>query len=439
MSLVLGILALLFELSWAPLAQSKKLSDYQPFEYEVRFTNPLCAIYRYPEPVQSASGDTLTQMPRNVFCSSQDEEASSQQDASPMRKLLEWIRDPNTHEIFFAALSFSNDTLRDELCRAIEERGVKLRFVLDRGTSLADANKLLACAPPSAIADREPEMFLRGDQGSLGFAHIKLFIVNPSDPQTFRVAFGSANMSSGIVTHHENWNFVTTSPRSYFAQNHLCAIHALVEAGDSKASFREFMTSCRAKIQGPPEEDIQSYFAPADGSQASAVLLKAIASSHEIEIAAHRFSYNKMREALDEKLSSPDPARVKIVLDDDLYWAGHHHNTGPNTFQEFLDVDALVEKGAEARYMQTNQWEHQLHHNKFMIFNDAGNGAPAVFTGAGNFTGAAFKDNFEDFYLVQIPSVVEAFEKQYRHLFDELATPPSEMPTEIYKPVRVLN
>src|SRR3989344_6716658 len=109
-------------------AQAIRLADYQPFAYEVKFTNPECALYRYREPVRSVSGEALESKPKNAYCKQGDAAISGDRPSSPQWKLTEWIRDPATHEIFFAYLSFSNAKVREELCQAIEERDVKVRF-----------------------------------------------------------------------------------------------------------------------------------------------------------------------------------------------------------------------------------------------------------------------------------------------------------------------
>ena len=77
--------------------------------------------------------------------------------------------------------------------------------------------------------------------------------------------------------------------------------------------------------------------------------------------------------------------------------------------------------------METNHGAKYLHHNKFIVFQTPqGEG---VFTGAGNFTGTAFTDNFENFYYVTIPHVVKAMKDQHEHLWS-LATPEEKLPKE---------
>ena len=118
-------------------------------EYSVLFTNPLCRKYSYRagEEVRSNAGELLTNKPEGAFCAPNDAAASGARDSSPQKKLIDWIKDPETKEIFFAYLSFSNKVVANELCTAIRDRSVKVTMVLDRETELATANQVLACQP----------------------------------------------------------------------------------------------------------------------------------------------------------------------------------------------------------------------------------------------------------------------------------------------------
>ncbi len=53
-----------------------------------------------------------------------------------------------------------------------------------------------------------------------------------------------------------------------------------------------------------------------------------------------------------------------------------------------------------------------------------------VFNGAGNFTSAAFNKNFENFYYIEIPEVVDAYKKQYDLYYNQMATAPGDMPRD---------
>ncbi len=429
--LLLGSLAALSSSGTTAAANKLRFS-----EYDVLFTNPVCADYSYDQEVHSIGGDLLTQKPKNVWCSRSDAAASGDRDEAPQKKLLSWIDDPETKEIFFTYLSFSNRVVKNALCRAIEERSVRVSFVLDSGTDLATANSLLECAPGDGVEAHRPKMYLRGGVGGLGFAHNKTFMINPTEGQ-FRLAFSSGNMTSGIVLHHENWHFITPERDTHFTQAHLCMKKGVIEHGSTATQYKRFIKGCRETIEYPEESDIKVFFVPGEGDRATKFMTDAIKAAAQIRLAAHRFSYNKMLAALKTAMNSDSPPDLDIVVDDDMWWVGQGDATGDNIISEYYNVDNLIELGAEARWMETNHTEHLLHHNKYLVFNmPAGSRkASAVFSGAGNLTGAGFNTNFENFYYVEIPAVVDAYNVQYDHVWDELATATNDLPAENVLPV----
>lgn len=400
-------------------------------EYDVRFTNPVCADYKYDSPVQSVGGEYLVEKPKNVFCTEADAEASANRPEAPQAKLLSWINDPATKEIFFAYLSFSNKAVKDALCKAIKQRNVKVQFVMD-STSDADlAQELLACVPGNGAAAPKPKMFLRGHQGGIGYAHNKVFFVNPGAATT-KIAFSSGNMTAGIVLHHENWHFITLPGATYFAQAHVCLMNGMIDHGASLGKYTQYMAQCRGAIPYKQERDVRAFFIPGDGAVATTYLQNAIKKASQIRVAAHRFGYNKLIDALAAELKSAHPAKLQMVHEDDMYWAGQGEQTGDNEAWEYDFVVDLADAGASVKWMETNHAEHLLHHNKYLIFNMPPGSAqkPAVFGGAGNLTGTGFTSNFETFYYVEIPAVVAAYNKQYDHVWNDLATTPDRMPAE---------
>ena len=421
-ALVLGILS---ANSWAV-----KLSEYKPFQYEALFTNPICANYKYERPVQTESGKTVTQKPKNVYCKASDENTSVSRNVAPQYRLVEWISDVNTKELNLAYLSFSSKNITTALCSAIK-RGVKVTMVLDSGENPAtptlnkDAEGLKKCGAKNLVS-----VTYRGSTRGLGYAHNKIMLVNPG-AEVSKVVFSSGNMTGGTSINHENWNFVTTSGSSYFAQVHKCAIDAMITGGESKASFGRDLNNCRSKISALPESDIQVFFSPIDGEKALTKVTEAAYRSRQIEAMSHRFS-GRLAELFKGLLNMKKP--IKFILDDDIYWsAKRHEDIGRNTRLEAYKIyKELINAGMETKFLQTNQSIFQLQHNKFMIFTFDYGGA--VFNGAGNFTSAAFTKNFENFYFITIPSVVETYNRQYDAYFDMMATSSGDMPRDYVLP-----
>ena len=402
--------------SWAV-----KLKDYQPYKFEVLFTNPVCETYKYNRSVITHAGETLESKPKDVYCKPSDEDASVSRKNSPQFRLIEWITDKNTKEIDAAYLSFSSKNIVEAMCTALKS-GVKIRLVLDRGSDEGvkinkDAESLKKCG--------EMEVSYRGTSGGLGYAHNKIMIVNPRDKKETKIVFSSGNMTTGTSINHENWNFVTTSVNSYFAQTHNCVITAMIEAGDTKKNFQTSMNECRTKITASPESDISVYFSPVDGKLALKKVTEAGKSAQAIEGISHRLS-GAIAKMFEELLI--EGKNVKFILDDDIYWAEKlKRDIGRNqSFEAYKIYNDLISKGMNTRFLQTNQNVYQLQHNKFMIFTFPQSGA--VFTGAGNMTTAAFTKNFENFYYITIPEVVEAYNKQYDLYFDKMATTSEDMP-----------
>lgn len=400
-----------------------KLSDYKPFVFEPLFTNPVCATYNYDRPMVTENGDTISSKPKNVYCKGSDEAASVARSNSPQYRLREWISAPDTKELYLAYLSFSSKNIVKALCEAVS-RGVKITMVLDTGEAKLpnkDAEGLKSCGRAGLV-----EVNYRGSEGGLGYAHNKIMIVNPGE-KVVKVVFSSGNMSSGTSTNHENWNFVTTSGESYFAAAHKCVVESMISDGNSMANFKTSLNGCRSKIKAQPESDIKVFFSPVDGREALAQVASAGNAADDISAMSHRLSGDVAR-TFESLLAKKKP--IRFILDDDIYWSKKLRvDTGRNMVAEAFKIyNDLISKGMNTRFLETNQTIFQLQHNKFIVFNFGSTGA--VFNGAGNFTSAAFNKNFENFYYIEIPSVVEAYKKQYDLYFNKMATDAKDMPRD---------
>jgi hypothetical protein len=408
--------------------QAKKLSDYTPYDYKVFFTNPVCEQYFYETPVLSNDGTVLEAKPKNVYCKKADDERNAKRADSPHYNILKIIQDPSVHELFMSFLSFSVAEVSTELCRAIEMRDLKLTFIIDSkgGSVNSEFEKLAKCKGKFT-----PKLLYRGNEGGIGFAHNKIIMTNPSDLKgETTIVFASGNMSAGTTLHHENWHFVKTSKESYFAQAHVCLMKATIDHADKASNFKKFYKECKNKIAVEVEEDIELIAIPGEGKYAMDKIASAMKEATQVDMAAHRFSNKDLIALMKENLPLK---KIRLVVDDDIYWTGKRGvQTGANSKNEFFEIMSLLRHGLEVRYMETNQNSRLLHHNKYMLFHNEVGGA--VFAGAGNFTVSAFTKNFENFYFITIPEVVETFQKQYAYKWEVLATPYEKLPKEYANP-----
>lgn len=422
-----------------------KLSDYSPYNYEVLFTEPVCKDYRYTAEVKSRAGRVLQGKPKNVFCSSSDIEASGSRDSSPQKRLVDWINDSSTTEIFLTYLTFSNRAVKEALCQNARTRNLKVTIALDNveeakaADHFKSANEVVRCSPSNV------KLLKRGNIKGLGLAHNKITIFNPNSNNSIRIVFSSGNMTSGPVLHHENWHFVTTNVRSHFARAHLCVMNAELsdQASSSRAEYMKYIKNCRAGIDVPEESDIRTFFVPGEGEQghdnrsgrrtAFDYLLDGdgtnpgIRNARQVWLACHRFLHNTLISELGNQVREGN-FELKITADDDTYYDSNdrsYNRAGGTTFQEWKNIETLMGLGAQAKFMETNPGVRQLHHSKFVILDDK-----AVFTGAANFTQAAFRKNMENIYYITIPEVVQKFRTYYDKQWTTMATALEDLPTK---------
>lgn len=410
------------------------IKDYSPYKYEVYFTNPVCEEYAYENPVLTNNGNFVLSKPKNVYCKDQDTLINEFRITSPNYHVLKLIEDKDVNELFLAYLSFSNHQVADALCRAIR-RDVKVTFIIDsnaveRNSARREIDFIKSCRP--ITIENEPRVEFRGNISGLGYAHNKIIMASyKSNPQKAVVVFGSGNMSTGTTTHHENWNFLTTNKKTHFYQSHGCIKEGMLDV-QSRSRFKKFMKECRSKISVPQEDDIKVYAIPTDGKVTMDNIKDKFSKATSIDGAAHRFTHPAISDAIVK--AENNGKRVRFILDDDIYWVGvRGKTTGASRYMEFVNSIKIIKAGAEVRYMQTNQNNWQLHHNKFLIFNFA-DGTGGVHTGAGNFTKAAFSKNFENYYYMTMPEAVDQFRTQFDHMFNNLGTSFEMMPAIYVNP-----
>ena len=459
---------------------------------EVRFTNPSCSLHSYEEDVFSNNGDLLKAKPEGIYCrGSKDFLDSFNWTHSPRTKLIEWVNDPETKEIFFVFQTITDGGVLGAICEAIKERNIPVTFVLSRNrvrnddgdmdplidmnkTPIVETNstkgkfssvmkKLTQCDLP--VGANQPVGILRGHTGtsesnSIGWAHNKYFVVNPRDGDTMKFATGSGNLTAvGVSSNHENWLFFENIPqKSYLAQSTRCMMEMQLDdrAHIGRKEFTKMNNQCLADIDPKLKlaEGIESFFVPGDGQEAiDKYLVPAFSQARKITAATHLLGFpslfvrgmscaaskNPASSCFQKKSTVPGfkglegGADVRLITDDDMHWimVGQTDDDGRVGYNSPWEAD-LVESagnaGVKLKFMQTAHHGKfkQLHHNKIILFEEMDE--DAVWTGAGNLTGTAMYSNFENYFYITIPSVVEAYKEQMNAMWDEMATDAGDMP-----------
>jgi phosphatidylserine/phosphatidylglycerophosphate/cardiolipin synthase-like enzyme len=68
----------------------------------------------------------------------------------------------------------------------------------------------------------------------------------------------------------------------------------------------------------------------------------------------------------------------------------------------------------------------QLMHNKYVVMDGT-----SVFMGAGNFTSAGFRRNYENFYFFDLPELAAQYQMHFEHLFNDLGSQLNEIPEPV--------
>ena len=387
-----------------PPAQALPIASLPGYDWEVVPTNPVCT-------------PTLS-YPLNAWCFKSDLEKNLLRPHTPDARILHWLSQPDIKKVRLAYLTFSNPRVTAALCELLK-KSIPVEIILDNSKASPSIEALHACN------SQYLRFYPRGNSAGIGFAHNKLTFIERTHSSDLQLVISSGNMTSGTILQHENWHFVQLPQQTHFAALHECLWESLVNSGQSAREFKLAMHRCRLNIDYPPEKGLQSYFIPGDSKVMLTELEKQLQKSDWIVGASHRFNGQLIKNLLGKMLEQQKS--VRMIFDDDIYWA---HKTrkdfGLNQYMESLVVQELIKKNLEVKYVQTNHQDYLLQHNKFLVWGQQE--ATGVFVGAGNFTNSAFTKNFENFYIITLPEVVQALKNYHDHLWNELGTSPDRMP-----------
>jgi len=331
-----------------------------------------------------------------------------------------------------AFMSFNEPSLFKEICRlAIQGLQIDGYFDSKAGPPRGLGHRLQSeCQGPGG---KNVRMFYMGmanpNRGSWRLHHNKFYLTeSPGSP--VELAFGSANLSNtGLSVNFENWNFISAQARDPFVADHLCSLRAMRLARESGQSqddprvYRRELDGCLSEREISVaqvdrlmrEQGAWVLFAPDRGDRIFKILrdqIDRVVAGGRIRMASYLFLHQPLAEALQR--AQARGVRVQLLLDDDIV-QGTASAPGQKRFYErFLKSSA---SGFEVRVFDTNEDIFQLQHNKFLLLEGVDQlNRVRLFTGAGQFTRAAFEENYENFYLIETPQVV----RQYSELFDLL-------------------
>ena len=407
----------------------------------------------------------------STYCTAAEDKARIAKESGIEDTLLQWIRNPETQWVKFSYMTFGNNEIAEALCLRSKDENFKIdvflktEMVFPIENTSGSYKKLVDCAN-----GKNYRIYPRG--GSW-LNHAKIFMAGGADKTFFTSS--SANLSgSGTSLHYDNWLMFETPAAHKLAQANQCFLDSVRSGGESlhentarlgdqrlpltqeknalarqleaqgtakdpalreklrlidsqldirqdKGKIIDAQELCMQTFVFAKEEALQFLATPIPQKRQQVVdrLGELIDSSQSsIQIAAHKITKPEGRSLpIVDKLLSRMKAGVKvsIVFDDDTILRQKDLGTitgqqvGPQEVEAFL---ALQQGGAAIKFLDTNEKDFALMHNKFMIFDDK-----VIFTGAGNFSKASLRGtNTEQFYIVQVPEIVQAYKRGWEEL-----------------------
>ena len=250
-----------------------------------------------------------------------------------------------------------------------------------------------------------------------------------------KMTFSSGNMSSGVVTHHENWHFIDVKRDSYFGQAHVCLMDAQVSATASSGAAvqgrarrvprrdrapRRRATSRRSSSRTPRTASARRRYLLGGVTEAARSISARTGS------ATRAWSRRSRRKLEDGDLT------LRMVADDDLYWLDPVAGASQRgRFEPRLRGrqrrEARDRRRRQLRDPVLRDEQQRVHAPPQQVPRCTRTPRASAFgliAGAANLTGAGFNDNFENIYFIKVPKVLEAFETQFARVWDgKKATP----------------
>ena len=347
---------------------------------------------------------------------------------------------PKVHIAYF---SFSNKLVHEKLCE-VGKLGIPMTIVLDNG-SKGQADKVAACQKDPQKPNVKVS-YLGGVRQPWRLHHNKFLVVDPGDGTDFSINFSSGNLSTyGTSLHLDHWVVATAPANSNLTRSHLCVIKGLDEAvktadetgmyatGEADSKFDRQVVNAYIDTRGAcftktgviptmesdkalEAEGIAPSYSPNKKNEVLKVFIRELervtarqnaGEEMYIYIAIQHFLHRDVKAALVNAANAG--VDVRLVMDDDVA-RGESEVPGVSKFYR----EELRGKGMEIRFAQTNAGARQMMHNKLAILS-----GERTFSGAGHYTTAAMKNNWENFYLVQNRKLVREYTTYFKELWEK--------------------
>ncbi len=354
------------------------------------------------------------------------------------------LANPKTAKVSIAYFSFSNKKIQKKLCE-VGMAGIPVEAYIDAGSVSPELQALKTdCQKDKAKPNLK--LVILGGMTSTPWRlhHNKTMMVDPGNGEYININFSSGNLSAfGTSIHLDHWGVLTATPDTNLVKAQRCVFEGLT-AADAKATevkmyeggvksqfdgvvaqaYIDARESCYVNNAVIPmyqaekaiaKDGVAPMYSPNNNNEVvktfTAEIAKVAADGKNgyLYIAVQHFLHGGIAAALMQAAQAG--VDVRIIFDDDLL-TGEGEVEG---VQEFL-ASSLQHPNIKIRYIKTNYnagGNGQMMHNKFCILS-----GKRTFSGAGQYTGAAMRNNWENFYLAQSPELTKKYGLYFKDLWD---------------------
>lgn len=394
---------------------------------------------------------------KETYCNKEDQKQAQEKSGmvKAINEMLDTVKSKaSTAKVNIAYFSFSNVGVQMKLCE-LSQAGVPIRVFLDGGSAgQIDQNIMNNPACRDSHGNLNVKLSYLGGQTNGGAGgiwrlhHNKFMMIDPGDGSDVKVNFSSGNLSSfGTSLHLDHWVTTEAPRKSNLVKAQYCVMAGL-EAAASTSQMNSF-TDAKAKDKAIAKayldtrencfdnnkviprmsggnlqsqidkvlklEQIAPLFSPNSDMAVEKSLIAAIGKIPQggyLYIAIQHFLHREVGDALIE--ASARGVDVRVIMDDDALRGE----------SEVPGVDQMIRKlvkssggKIQVRLAETNHsagGNGAMMHNKLAILNGS-----ITFSGAGHYTNAAMRNNWENFYFVTNMGIVASYAKYFSYLWSQ--------------------
>lgn len=397
---------------------------------------------------------------KETYCANTDKKDQySAEEKSGMVKrineMLDSVMGKPKAKVTVAYFSFSNYKVQEKLC-ALSKSGVPVRIFLDGG-SAGQVDKGIMQNPACLDANKKLNVTLSylggstdgGAGGVWRLHHDKFMMIDAGDGSDVKLNFSSGNLSTfGTSLHLDHWVTTEAPAKSNLIRAHQCVAEGLEAAsyvynlshgtGDAVATDKAIADAYIDKrehcfdnnnvlprasggyMSGQidamlKKEQIAPLFSPNDNAYVEKAFIDAISKVPKggyIYIAIQHFLHGGVKNALLNAYKRG--VDVRLIMDDD---ALRGESEVPGVDQMIEELTSSSGGKIEIRMAETNHGaggNGQMMHNKLAILN-----GKMTFSGAGHYTNAALRKNWENFYFVTNIGIISSYAEYFKYLWSQ--------------------